>query len=574
MRWLAALLLCLIANAALAQNPTVPTRPPSDSSNAAASTAFVQNAIASVFALGAKCDGVTDDTTAINAAIAANVAVQFPSAVCKISAALVVPQGVTRDLRGNGQNASFILQTCNTCDGIQNLQTNPQTGGSIRGLSIMAGSATGQTGANSSGVGINLKNVNSGYVVDDVQVTNFATSYKDDGCFNLMLSNFNFLYFLSAGISVPVHSTGGAAASGSFHGPGVISNNGFTGSNAASIGISLAESGGHYFRNIDITSANNGVVVAPATSKQVAYAFFTDVLADTSTSDNWVFDGTNGNVVSIHCTQCWGAFSTNGSGLVTKGANLNDFRWTGGRLRENGQNGWHHSGGSNVYLESVSIAQNSKSANNTFDGVLIDASVSQWGLIGSRSGNYASGQATTQASGLNIGASANQFNVIGNNFQNPGSGKSQVVFGGTLGTSYQMLGNLPAAAGINLSANQVFSLVSDATVAQNTTVFFGPGVPNASDGTNEYILDRAGVISSFQMQTVAAPSAGQSFTYTIHQNGSDTAMTCSISGGASFGCSTLSNAVTVAAGDRISLKLVTSGTATATFHRGSMSVTP
>jgi hypothetical protein len=45
MRWYAALLLCLIANVALAQNPTCPTRPLGDNTNACASTAFVQGTL-------------------------------------------------------------------------------------------------------------------------------------------------------------------------------------------------------------------------------------------------------------------------------------------------------------------------------------------------------------------------------------------------------------------------------------------------------------------------------------------------------------------------------------------------
>lgn len=46
MRKILALALLLLASPAWAQNPTCPTRPPGDSSNACASTAFVQNAIA------------------------------------------------------------------------------------------------------------------------------------------------------------------------------------------------------------------------------------------------------------------------------------------------------------------------------------------------------------------------------------------------------------------------------------------------------------------------------------------------------------------------------------------------
>src|SRR5882672_5105117 len=166
--------------------------------------------VPSVVTFGADPSGVADSTAAINNAIAANVAVYFPAGIYKISSPIVIPQGVTRHLRGSGQYATFILQTGNTSDGIQNLQTSAQGGGSIRGLSIHAGTALLQTGGFSSGVGINLKNINSAFVVDDVWVSNFATSYKDDGCFNLMLSNFNFLYFQSSGISVPVHTTGGA----------------------------------------------------------------------------------------------------------------------------------------------------------------------------------------------------------------------------------------------------------------------------------------------------------------------------------------------------------------------------
>lgn len=55
---------------AQAQNPQCPTRPNGDSSNACASTAFVQNAITGVGPIpGLTCDGVTDDRAVLQAAI-------------------------------------------------------------------------------------------------------------------------------------------------------------------------------------------------------------------------------------------------------------------------------------------------------------------------------------------------------------------------------------------------------------------------------------------------------------------------------------------------------------------------
>jgi len=73
MKLFLALLLSLIANAALAQNTTCPTRPPGDISNACASTAFVTAQAGggiSPIAFGAKCNGVADDTIPLQAWLA------------------------------------------------------------------------------------------------------------------------------------------------------------------------------------------------------------------------------------------------------------------------------------------------------------------------------------------------------------------------------------------------------------------------------------------------------------------------------------------------------------------------
>src|SRR5882757_673013 len=86
---LLAIVLCLFALPALAQSVTCPTRPVGDSSNACASTAFVQNNSAPIIPVaGAVCDGVFDNAAAINAAItqanAVKGIIQLPSGVCLI----------------------------------------------------------------------------------------------------------------------------------------------------------------------------------------------------------------------------------------------------------------------------------------------------------------------------------------------------------------------------------------------------------------------------------------------------------------------------------------------------------
>jgi len=59
----------ILDTCAHAQNPTCPTRPAGDSSNACASTAFVQtgSTFTNVLTKAAKCDGSTDDSSAFNA---------------------------------------------------------------------------------------------------------------------------------------------------------------------------------------------------------------------------------------------------------------------------------------------------------------------------------------------------------------------------------------------------------------------------------------------------------------------------------------------------------------------------
>jgi len=72
MRAILALLLCLIASAAQAQNPTCPTRPAGQSDNSCASTAFVQqNPLISIAAFGGRGDNTVDNTTPLNNALAA-----------------------------------------------------------------------------------------------------------------------------------------------------------------------------------------------------------------------------------------------------------------------------------------------------------------------------------------------------------------------------------------------------------------------------------------------------------------------------------------------------------------------
>lgn len=114
-RFLYGVAYCAITLPALAQNSIVPTRPFGDNSNAAASTAFVANALSKLAVYQASSFGVSassvDNSTALNAAIiAVNTAgggvLELPPGLINIGAQIILYPLVW--LRGQGMNSTVL----------------------------------------------------------------------------------------------------------------------------------------------------------------------------------------------------------------------------------------------------------------------------------------------------------------------------------------------------------------------------------------------------------------------------------------------------------------------------------
>jgi hypothetical protein len=100
---------------------TAPTRPANDSTTNVATTAFVQNfgaAPANVMNFGAKCDGSTDDTTAIQTVLNTYKYVLIPAG-CKVSTVTVGAAFLGQTLVGSGSGVSFLTSSSTTADIIQ-----------------------------------------------------------------------------------------------------------------------------------------------------------------------------------------------------------------------------------------------------------------------------------------------------------------------------------------------------------------------------------------------------------------------------------------------------------------------
>lgn len=122
------------------------------------------------------------------------------------------------------------------------------------------------------------------------------------------------------------------------------------------------------------------------------------------------------------------------------------------------------------------------------------------------------------------------------------------------------------ANAINVSLSSVLNFeTGNTTPAAGGTYYLGL----FSSGTESQVVYRApfsGTIKNLQCYCDTAPSAGQSFIYTIRKAGVDSSVTVTISDTATEG-SDNTNTVTVTRGDQVSVKLVTSaGAAVARHH--------
>lgn len=383
---------------------------------------------------GAKGDNTADDYAAIQSALDTAVAlgemtVGFPAGKYRFTQTLYVPLNSKLMLVGAGISSTILRLDASSRDGLV-FQNNNFTslGGGAKDMWVESGvglQSGGSFGDGSSGAGIVCTRVNDGFVLDNVGVSNFGTSIVENGGWNARYNNIIAVFFRYDGFLVQ-DATDGTVGGSSILTNAKISNNGYTGAvTTDSRGIEVRSSGGFMFTNIDCTSSYNGVYIAPATGKQVAYLFFQNVLADTTIGDGWVFDGTNGTIAEISGSLCWAGYCS-GNGMVTKGSNLDSVHMNNMALRQNKKRGWHHEGGFNISLNGGRVSGNSRDDAAGLPGIEIAADVVDWSIENCRIGNFANGGIVSQGDGILINNGADYGVVVGNKCNGAKSGFSGI----------------------------------------------------------------------------------------------------------------------------------------------------
>lgn len=371
---------------------------------------------------GAKGDNITDDTNAINDAIStaddlSEGELHIPAGSYVLSQLIDMPVNSPLIITGDGQTRTVFRQGNPSEGGIRFRRNNyTSLGGGIRDCSIEAGPGflnSGFFGDGSSGTGLDLVRPNDGFFVENVGVYNFAVSMAEKGGWNARYRNLVSLFYRYSGFLITKSDDGVVGGSSTLL-TSKVSNNGYTGAvKTDAKGLDIRATGGFQFGKVDVTGAYNGVHVKPAAGDQVAYLFFDTVLADTCLGDGWVFDGTDGKIVTVGGSLCWGAYC-DGNGMVTKGANLDDLTMTNMALRQNRLRGWHNQGGTNLSLDAAKVAANSRDNPVHMPGIEIDSAVVDWKITSCRIGNYANAGVVSQGDGVRINSGADYGVVVGN----------------------------------------------------------------------------------------------------------------------------------------------------------------
>lgn len=266
------LLFALAASTAQAQNPTCPTRPSGDNSNACASTAFVHTAVTTIPAssviytppgtggtsitqqaydqrvlwaadYGAVCDGTTDDSTAfqnlINEAQTLGIPARFVG-TCKINTGLSIIGSL--DFSGFGRGLSVLRPAV----GITTITINTLLPISLSNFDI------GYSGANSSNKGIVVTGgtANTGSRFTNLFISLPSNGIEFDAADSFVVDKIIVNQFSNVGIAV--------ANTTPDSGDSVITNSTLIGAPAASTGVFYQSSGGLRFENNKVNGTNLG----------------------------------------------------------------------------------------------------------------------------------------------------------------------------------------------------------------------------------------------------------------------------------------------------------------------------
>jgi len=173
-------------------------------------------------------------------------------------------------------------------------------------------------------------------------------------------------------------------------------------------GISWLGGENFVIQNCDFLHFDIGMHVHPSSSHQCRFGFFINAEFDFASNNNMTITNTNGgDIIGLTFTNTWTGTATNYGVLIddNSGGELQGIRFIGHKSFHNGLAGFRLAGGQDIHLLGCDVIGNSQTSSNTRSGIEITSGIgSNISIIGCKSGNGYQ-QGNTQSYGINIDGS-------------------------------------------------------------------------------------------------------------------------------------------------------------------------
>lgn len=444
---------------------------------------------------GAKGDGLTVDTSALQSAINAAAAVggdvvYFPPGTYK-TGPLTLPTYVT--LRGAGRGSSVLLQaTANA-----SLVTSTSTWGvAIRDMQLR------DTVSTVAGALIDF-NVANDTAVSNVFLDGGFYGWHIQGSYKSAASDVQYDHSVAIGILAD------GAESSLFDWRNVWGI-----SSAIPVNISLKSAGGIYWDNVGTFGGGIGLSVGPGAGQHVGDLFLVNCSFDSHTDQGINITPTtvDAYVTRFQCSNCWSATNKQGLWVDATNGKVRGLSWVGGRVINNREGGVALIGDvKDVLLEGLDIGYNSTALNGTYVGIAVTPSASDVRIFNNRIGqpmDYFGGTEFTnqQSAGISLYDGASDYLKISGNVLR---GDVFTLYNGSTGTHNEITNN----AGYNPIGS------SSVTVTASPFTYTAGSAPETvyiQGGTVSAVARGASTICSASPCYVALPPNGSVVvTYTV-----------------------------------------------------------
>lgn len=358
---------------------------------------------------GAKIDGSTDDTAAINRALATGLDVYLPKGTTVISSGLT--SSSAQHLFGDGRELSVIQVNGNGYDAL----TLSGSYSGVRDLSFTA------TAARTSNAYVKFSAATRGNFVQRVKTTN--AFYGIWIAANAVITTIEDVEMAS---TAPTNGIGIFIAGGN----DTFLTRVIMDAPVASqpmCGVRIKSSQATWMTDCDMIHQGRGIQIDPdhSAGDLVTWCFFENCACDLGTSDGLIVNPQNGATVKgLFFNNCWFSSSLHGVNLLFgagSGNAIDGVFFNNCTLFNNNNQGAVITNGANLEFNNCRVSGNSQSSSGTYAGLEFANNIVSFAVRGTRSGAIA-GFANTQSWGLLLGTGCDQYVITDNNFTGNSSG--------------------------------------------------------------------------------------------------------------------------------------------------------